>query len=223
VILRAIGPSLTAFGVDNAISDPQMTLFDGNGHAIASNNDWKESQQQEIEGSKLPPNSDLEAAIVTTLPVGAYTAIVSGVNNATGVGLVEVFDLDQASPARLANISTRGQVGTGSDVMIAGFIVGGSEPAAMVVRGIGPSLLAAGIAAPIENPTLELHLSGNNVVPNDNWRAAEENQLIGAALPPNEDVEPAIFTTLAPGAYTAILRGNDDTTGVGLVEVYDLE
>lgn len=127
-----------------------------------------------------------------------------------------------AGPARLANISTRGRVETGSEVMIGGFIVGGSEPAKMLVRGIGSSLRAAGVAEALEDPTLELHDAVGDVVTDDSWRSSQENQIIATTIPPKDDLEPAILQTLVPGAYTAILRGTNDSTGVGLVEVYNL-
>jgi hypothetical protein len=164
----------------------------------------------------------LESAIVATLAANStgYTAIVRGVNNTTGVGLVEVFDLDNTVDSKLANISTRGLVQTGDDVMIGGFIVLGADAQKVIVRAIGPSLPVVGKLA---DPTLELHdANGALLVSNDNWRDTQEAEIIATTIPPTNDAESAIVRTLAPAAYTAIVRGVNGTTGVALVEVYAL-
>lgn len=152
---------------------------------------------------------------------GAYTAVVSGANNGTGVGLVEVYDLDQAADSKLANISTRGLVQTGDDVMIGGFIVLGTEPTNSIVRAIGPSLPLPGT---LSDPTLELH-DGNGVLisSNDNWKDTQQAEIEAAALAPTSDLEAAIVVTLFPGAYTAIVGGKDNATGIALVEAYQLD
>jgi glucose/arabinose dehydrogenase len=224
VIVRAIGPSLTALGVPGALADPTLELHDHTGAVIAFDNDWKDSQQTEIQNSGLAPSNDLESAIVISLQPGAYTAIVSGINGTSGVGLVEVYDLDNAASPQLRNISARGLVQTGDNVMIGGFIVGNNIGAAsVIVRAIGPSLTALGVPGALADPTLELH-DGNGALigSNDNWQddADQAAQITASGLAPTDPLESAISTSLAPGAYTAIVRGKNNTSGVGLIEAY---
>jgi len=158
VILRAIGPSLTQFGVVDALADPVLEVHGSDGSVIASNDNWREAQESEINATGLAPQDDLEPAIIATLDPDAYTAIVSGKDETSGVGLVEGYDLGQAADSQLANISTRGFVETGSNVMIGGFILGnGSGTTNILVRAIGPSLSLAGVSAALADPTLELH------------------------------------------------------------------
>ena len=224
VIVRGIGPSLANFGVPGVLADPTLELHAGDGTLLASNDNWKTDQQTEIETSGLQPTDDLESAIVATLPAdgAGYTAIVKGTSGATGVGLVEVYDLDQAANSKFANISTRGFVDTGDNVLIGGFIIGGGS-AQVILRGIGPSLTAFGVAGALQNPTLELHDSlGTLVSADDNWKDSQQAEITATGLQPTDDRESAILATLPPGAYTAIVRGFNDTTGVGLVEVYNL-
>jgi hypothetical protein len=223
VIVRAIGPSLPVSG---ALVDPTLELHDGNGALIASNDNWRSNQEAEIIATTIPPSNDLESAIVATLPANssAYTAIVRGVNNGTGIGLVEAYDLDQAVDSQLANISTRGFVETGDDVMIGGFIIGGADDttiSTVVVRAIGPSLSDFGVANALQNPTLELHDSTGAIIGfDDDWKDSQQAEIEATGLAPTDDRESAIEATLAPGAFTAIVRGINNTTGVGLVEVY---
>lgn len=194
---------------------------------IAVNDNWKDApNRQEIIDSNLAPTHDLESAILMTLPANSstYTAIVRGANGGTGVGLVEAYDLDPTVDSRLANISTRGVVQTGENVMIAGFIVVGSTPERMIVRAIGPSLTT--VPNRLANPTLELR-NGNGALlqSNDDWMDAPNRQeIIDSTLAPTDDLESAILMTLPAGnsGYTAIVRGANSTTGVALVEVYSL-
>ena len=225
VIIRAIGPSLQQAGVSGALADPVMELRSASGALITSNDDWKENQRAEIESTGIPPQNDLESAIVRTLPAGSYTAIVRGKNAGTGVGLVEVYDLDTPADSRLVNISTRGFVETGSNVMIGGFILGNhSAPARVIVRAIGPSLSQAGISGALADPTLELRdTNGELVRSNNNWRDTQQADIQGTGIPPQHDLESAIIADLPPSPYTAVARGVNDTTGVGLVEVYHLQ
>ena len=217
LIVRAIGPSLP---LDGKLADPQLGIYSGN-TLIAANNNWKDTNQQEIAATKLQPSNDLESAAVVTLNPGAYTAIVSDVNGGTGVGLVEVYDLEPLGQARLANISTRGLVQTGDNVMIGGFILRGAAPQKLIVRAIGPSLPVEGKLA---NPQLALfNGNGDQIAANDNWRSDQEGDIAATGVPPADDLEAAVVRTLDPGAYTAIVSGVDDTTGVGLVEVYALD
>ena len=225
VIVRAIGPALTPFGVAGALMDPTLELngFDG---SVTTNDDWKDDQQTEIEATGLQPTNDAESAIVQTLAPGAYTAIVRGAGGTTGIGLVEAYDLDQPADSKLANISTRGFIDTGDNVMIGGFIIGpeGLGDASVLVRAIGPSLGNFGVANALQDPTLELRDgSGTLLTSNDDWKESEQAEIEATGLAPSVDAESAILATLPPGGYTAIVRGVADATGVGLVEVYHLE
>jgi hypothetical protein len=230
VILRAIGPSLTAHGVPGALRDPTLELHDHTGAIIAFNDNWRDTQQSVIQATGLAPVDIRESAIVQTLAPAAYTAIVRGSGGTSGVALIEAYDLDPSGNSKLANISTRGFVGTGDDVMIGGFIVGGglgvngAGSEEVVVRGIGPSLTRAGVPNALQDPTLELH-DGNGalIASNDNWRATQQSEIQATGLAPSDDRESAILATLVQGNYTVILRGKNNTTGVGLVEVYKVQ
>lgn len=228
VLLRAIGPSLAQSGVPDVLADPVLELHGTGGFATIVDDNWRDDPAQEalIIATGIPPSNDLEAAIVATLNPGAYTAIVRGKNNTSGVGLVEVFDLSQAFPAKLANISTRAFVATASNIVIAGFILGnhsGSDRVA--VRGIGPSLTAVGVSNALADPTLELRDQNAALLfSNNDWQdnPAQAAALIAAGLAPSNPSESGIVATLPPGLYTALLTGVNSGTGVGLVEVYDL-
>jgi Carboxypeptidase regulatory-like domain/Beta-propeller repeat len=221
VIVRAIGPSLPLAG---ALADPVLELHGPGAFATITNDNWRSDQQAEIIATGIPPTNDLESAIVATLPANssAYTAIVRGVNNGTGIGLVEAYDLDRSVDSKLANISTRGLVQTGDNVLIAGTIILGQTSQNVIVRAIGPSLNVTGKLA---DPTLELRDGNGGLVrSNDNWRSDQEAEIIATGIPPTNDLESAIVATLpANGAsYTAIVRGVNNTTGVAVVEVYAL-
>lgn len=226
-MIRAIGPSLTAAGVADALADPMLELHASDGPIITANDNWKDVQQAEIEATGIPPQNDLESAIVATLHPGNYTAIVTGKNQTTGVGLLEIYDLDQAVDSKLANVSTRGLVQTGDNVLIGGFIFGGSNGSAdVVVRAIGPSLTKAGINNVLADPILALHNSNGTITAsNDNWKDDEPQahviKVVGLA--PTDDRESAIAITLPPGAYTAVVAGKNGGTGIGLVEIYNLK
>ena len=221
IIVRAIGPSLSSFFPD-ALTDPVLELRDSSGALIRSNDNWRSDQEAEIIATGIPPSNDLESAIVATLPANnsAYTAIVRGVNNGTGVGVVEAYDLDRTVNSKLANISTRGFVQTGDNVLIGGLIVLGQNPLRIIVRAIGPSLSITGKLA---DPTLELRdANGALIRANDNWRSDQQAEIIATGIPPTNDLESTIVQNLAPGSYTAIVRGVNGTTGIALVEVYAL-
>ena len=227
LLLRAIGPSLTGSGVPNALADPVLELHGPGAFVTITNDSWRDDPVQEalIIASGIAPSNDLESAFDVILNPGTYTAIVSGKNNTTGVGLIEVYDLSPAAPAKLANISTRAFVGSGSDIVIAGFILGGgNDNDRIAVRGIGPSLTAVGVPNALADPVLELR-NGNGVliISNNDWHdnPVQASDLIAAGLAPTNDLESGISTTLPPGTYTALLAGLNDGTGVGLVEVYD--
>jgi uncharacterized protein GlcG (DUF336 family) len=225
LLVRAIGPSLAQFGVAGVLADPALEIHDQTGAVIASNNAWQSSQKAEIEASGLVPINDAEAAVRLTLAPGAYTAVMSSETGAVGVGLVELYDLSAASDSMLANISTRGFVGTQDDVMIGGFIIGGSTGfAKVVVRAIGPSLASLGVSDALVDPMLELHDSnGALLAANDNWQDTQAVELQATALAPSDSREAATVAWLTPGAYTAIVQGKGGQTGVGLIEVYSLQ
>jgi hypothetical protein len=219
VLLRAIAPSLN---VPGKLADPTIELFNSSGQVIRTNDNWGDSEnKQAIIASTIPPGDSLESAILVNLDPGAYTAIVRGVNNTTGIGVVEAYDLDRTADSKFANISTRGVVETGDDVMIAGFIIVGSKQQNVIVRAIGPSL---SVDEKLGDPTLALH-DGNGVLlrSNNDWRTEQEADIIATTIPPGNDVESAIVTSLLPGPYTAIVRGVNDTTGIAVVEVYALQ
>jgi hypothetical protein len=224
VLLRAIGPSLTQSGVPDALADPVLELHGPGGFATINNDNWRDDpvQQAAILATGIPPTNNLESAIDTTLNPGAYTAIVRGKNNTSGVALIEVYDLSQAVAAKLANISTRAFVSTGDNIVIAGFVLGGnSGDDKVVVRGLG----ATGVANPLADPTLELRdANGALIGSNNDWQdnATQAAGLTAANLAPPNTLDAAIMATLPPGLYTALLAGRNNSTGVGLVEVYDL-
>ena len=219
VILRAIGPSLPM--VDKML-DPTLELYNSSGGVVATNDNWGQSANQvEIAASGVAPTHPNESAILINLAPGSYTAVLRGVNQTTGTAVVEAYDLDSAANSKLANIATRAFVQTGDNVLIGGLIVVGQASTNVIVRAIGPSLPVAGAMA---NPTLELR-DGNGAVigSNDNWRTTQQAAIIATGVPPTHDLESAIVTSLQPGAYTAIIRGVTGTTGVAVVEVYDLD
>jgi hypothetical protein len=226
VLIRGIGPST---GVAGALADPTVELHDGGGALIASNDNWQTTviggvitsdQVAEIQATGAAPTNTAESALIATLAPGNYTAQIRGANGTTGIGVSEAYDLDLPSAAKLANVSTRGFVQTGDNLMIGGFIIV-NNPVRVVVRGIGPSL--TGVANVLADPTLELHNgNGTLVLANDNWRQTQEAELTATTLQPTNDLEAALVITLQPGSYTAQLRGNNSTTGIGLVEVYAL-
>jgi hypothetical protein len=222
VILRGLGPSLS--GLNSVLADPVLELRGPNGSLITRNDNWKDTQRTEIEKSTVAPTEELEAAIVASVAPGNYTAVLSGRNGTTGIGLVEMYDLDLMSESKLANISTRGFVQTGNNVMIAAFILGnGAAAEKVVVRAIGPSL--TGIAAFLTDPTLGLHDgNGAQFISNDNWKddATQAAQLVALGVAPHNDLESALVTTLPPGQYTAIIAGKNGATGVAVGELYHL-
>lgn len=226
VIIRAIGPSLATFNVPNVLADPVLELHGPGAFATIRNDNWRESQNTEVEATGIPPGNDLESAIVATLAPGPYTAIVAGTSNASGIGLVEVYDLNQSVDSRLANLSTRAFVNLGDNIVIAGFILSvGSGADRVVVRGIGPSLTAAGLANPLADPALELRdANGVLLISNNDWQddAAKAAEISKVGLAPSNEHESALVVILPPGLYSALLSGNDGGTGIGVVEVYDL-
>ncbi len=224
VAIRALGPSLSNFGVTRPLADPRLELRDATGGTIAKNNSWRGAQAGQIVETGLMPPSELEAAIVRALSPGAYTASVTDEHGGSGVGLLEIYDLDRQSNSRLGNISARGFVGRGDDVLIGGFIIAGTAAQApILVRAMGPSLASAGVTDALPDPTLELRdMNGALVASNNDWRDSQAAEVLGSSLAPPSDKEPAAVANVAPGAYTAVVRGRHRTTGIAVLEVYRL-
>ena len=225
VLLRAIGPSLANFGIADPLADPVLELHASDGTLITSNDNWNTPPAPDIEATGLAPTNPLESAILVTLDPGLYTAVVTGKAGGTGVGLVEAYDLDQSATSQLGNLSTRGFVDTGNNVMIGGFILGpdGAPDASVLVRAIGPSLIPFGVTDALADPVLELHdANGTLIKSNDNWNTPPAPDIEATGLAPTNPLESAILTSLPPGGYTAIVAGKGGLTGVALVEVYRL-
>jgi hypothetical protein len=231
VVLRGLGPSLVNSGIPavQVLNDPVLELHGPNGALITSNDNWKDSpQRSQFEGGPFQPTDDRESVILATLPPGAYTAILSGADGTAGIGIVEVYDNNQAADSDLANISTRGFVLTGNEVMIGGFMLGGNNnPTDIAVRALGPSLANYGLNNLLADPTLELHNSnGTIMVSNDDWLddPASAAQLTAHGLGLQNVKESGIFTSLAPpGQFTAVVAGKNGGIGIALVEIYNLK
>jgi len=242
VIIRAIGPELTGFGVPNVLADPILELHDSTGALIASNDNWQhtiiggiitEDQVREIMATRRAPRDPRESAIIADLPAGNYTAIVRGVNNTMGVALVEAYDLSPESNSILGNISTRSLVQTGDNVMIGGFIVQGTQAKRVILRAIGPELSQYNVPNPLLDPALELHdSSGALIASNDDWQhtiiggiitSDQVREIRSSGYAPRDGRESAIIATLPPGNYTGIAHGKNIVIGIALVEVYDLD
>ena len=225
VMVRAIGPSLGGT-VPNALADPILELHNANG-LIATNDNWSTgSQASEISASGLAPTNARESAIVATLPSGSYTAVVRGSQNGSGNGLIEVYELD-GNANRLINMSSRGRVGAGNDAMIGGLIVRGANVKRGIVRAIGPSLGTGpnAIAGSLGDPVLEIYdVYGSLLISNDNWTSSSQyNEIVGTGLQPPSPSESAIVVGCGPGNYTAVVRGRNNSAGIALIEVYDLD
>jgi hypothetical protein len=227
VVIRGIGPTLTRFGFSSSevLADPTLELHGPGSFQTVMNNNWKDTQENQIKATGLAPTNDFEAAIDVTLAPGHYTAVLRGNGTGKGIALVEVYDVETGAASRLANLSTRAHVGTGSNVVIGGFILGNDQgDDRIVVRGLGPSLSASGVTNPLMDPTLELRNNNGTLLrTNNDWQddSAQATEIAAAGLAPSNMKESAIAATLSPGLYTAILAGVNDGTGIGLVEVYD--
>jgi hypothetical protein len=243
VLIRAIGPSLTPFGVPDALTDPTLELRNNNGALLAENDDWRDTQETEIAATGIPPSDDRESAIVHHLAPGAYTAIVRGQNGLIGVALVEAYRLadvptptptpaptptptptpSPTPPAKFNSLSSRAMVGTGDSIVLNAFLITGPGPKGVIVRGLGPSLADFGVPGVLGNPVLELYgPSGFATISNNNWRDTQEAEIQATGIPPTNDFEAAIVATLDPGSYTVVLRGVNNTTGRGLCDLHDL-
>jgi hypothetical protein len=226
ILLRGIGPSLSN-SVADPLQDPTLELHQGS-TTLATNDNWKtrpdgSSQQAEIEATTIPPTNDLESALLATLPANgaAYTAILRGKNDTIGIGVVEAYDLGENANSRLANISTRGFVESGDNLLIGGFIVGNGT-ARVILRAIGPSLVNSGVANPLLDPILDLHNSDGTTITNDDWQTTQKSEIQATGIPPKDARESAIVSTIPPGNYTAVVRGKNNTTGIAVVEVYNI-
>ena len=233
ILLRAIGPSLSQSGLTGVLADPVLELHDQTGAIIGTNDNWQTTQLggvivadqvEAIQATTIPPNDPTEAAIVAELNPGAYTAVVRGAGNETGLGLAELYDLSESVPAAVSNLSTRGFVQTGANLLIGGFILGGVEASTVVVRALGPSLAQAGLTDALTDPVLDLRDSnGVLIASNDNWADTQQSELQAAGLAPTDAHEAAIYQSLSPGVYSATVSGKNSGVGVGLVEVYRLQ
>lgn len=222
VLIRGLGPSTKVAG---ALADPTLTLFDKNGTVVGSNDDWKSDQQQAIEATGISPQYNSETAIVTSLNDGNYTAQLSGAKGSTGIGLLEIYDIDRFAPGygRLVNISTRGSVGSGDNVLIGGGVVRGDVVQNVIVRAIGPDLVQPGVRNALQDATLELRDdNGTLLASNDDWRSDQQDAVTATGVPPQDDRDSAIISALLPGQYTAVLHGKNDQAGLALIEFHNL-
>ena len=223
VLIRGLGPSLTSSGVPSVLADPTLTLFDVSGNSQTSNDDWKQAPNSaEIMSSGLAPTNDKESAILVTLSPGQYTAQLAGTNNGTGNGIIEIYDVSNTTGATLANLSTRGYVGTNDDVLIAGVAIGNGDSPIMVFRVLGPSLANFGVVNPLLDPTLQLFDSnGTSIGFNNDWKIPQIQAVQAVNLAPSDNRESAIVNAfLGPGNYTAVVRGVNNTTGVAVIEAF---
>ncbi len=232
ILIRAIGPSLIPFGIADAVANPTLAIFNSNNVKIASNDNWKMTQIggiigadqfAEINGSGLAPGNDLESAIVANLTPGSYTAVVRGVGDTVGTGVVDAYDLSAGAAARLANIATRGLIQPGDKLMIAGFIVQ-NGPVRAVILATGPSLIPFGITNALPDTTLQLRDQNGVIVrEDDDWQSDQKTALEATGLQPSDPKEAAIVVTIPPGQYTAQVRGKPEGTGIGVVQVFFLQ
>lgn len=223
VLIRGLGPSLP---VSDPLQDPILELHDSTGAILATNDNWKSTQQPDIQATGLAPSDDHESAIVASLAAGNYTAVLRGTSDSTGVGQVEIYDLDPPNGGEFANLSVRAEVDTGDNVLIDGVILQGSTPKRILFRALGPSLKtnSTPVAGRMDDPTMELHdVNGTLIASNDNWKDASNASDVQATLPPPDDHESAILVSIGPGNYTSIVRGVNNTTGIALNEIYKVD
>ena len=223
IFLRALGPSLVSAGIGNALPDPVLELYAADGSLITRNDNWVESANKpEIEATRAAPSNKLESAIITTLDAGTYTLVLRGKEDVTGVGLVEIYDLDPGSGPQIINMSTRGWVEPADNVMIGGFVLGpeGSLDASLLIRAIGPALAEQGVIDSLSDPVLELHdANGALIRRNDNWKLDQQSAIVATGAAPADDRESAIIASLPPGNYTVMVAGKNGQSGVVLLEI----
>jgi hypothetical protein len=224
VAIRGLGPSIQngSTPIPGRLTDPVLELHDATGAVISTNDNWRGAQAAEIQNRGLAPLDERESVIIASLPAGSYTAVLRGAGGSTGIGLIEVYDLDQRADSRLLNLSARGFVGTGADVLIGG-LTGRSVTKRLLLRALGPELAGHGVAGRLTDPALELH-DGNGAIlaANNNWKdASNSSEITGLGLAPSDDREAAILISFPPGVYTAIVRSPGELgTGVALLEAY---
>jgi hypothetical protein len=227
VIIRALGPTLARYNIGDVLADPVLELHGPGAFATITNDNWRDTQEDEIQVTGIPPTNDLESAIVATLVPGAYTAIVRGNGSTSGIALVEVYDLNQGVDSKLANLSTRALVGTGDEIVIAGFLLSDESASnTVVVRGIGPSMAPGSfpVSVALADPMLELRdTDGTLLSANNDWQdnPVQAAEITALGLAPTNNLESGITVSLPPGLYTALLSGENNDTGIGVVEVYD--
>ena len=224
ILIRGLGPSL-AGSVPDPLQDPTLELYDSTGAAIDFNDNWQDTEAAQISGTGIPPEHDREAALIRTLPPGAYTVVERGVSDSTGNALFELYDLDADSDAQLVNLSTRGRVGSADNVMIGGFVIGGAPSrTTILVRALGPSLTTKGVSDALADPAMVVRdANGSAVEANDNWGDTQRTQIETLGLTPESERESAALLSVGPGNYTAVVEGVGSATGVGLVELYNLQ
>ena len=218
--------TLAGFGVPSPLANPTLSLYDHTATLVATNDNWKDTQQAQIQATGLAPSNDFESAILATLSPGAYTAFLQGKGATTGIGLAEIYDVDPSANAQATNLSARGFVGSGNDVLIGGIIIHGPTGSMqrVLVRALGPSLGGGGVASPLANPMLSLRdANGNVIANNDNWQDSQQADIAATEKAPPNMKESAILALLAPGNYTAVVRGVNNTSGDGLLEVFALQ
>lgn len=223
VLIRAIGPSLSARNIPNPLQDPVLELHDSSGK-VTVNDNWKSTQESEIQQPGLAPTDNRESAIVATLPPGNHTAIIKSVNSSGGIGVIEIYDL-QTEVGELGNLSVRGNAQLGDDAVFAGIIIGAGEARRVFLRALGPTLKAFGVPEALNDTTLEFRdVNGVLIGSNDNWKdASNASDITATGLAPTINEESAILTTLGPGRYTSIVRGANNSTGIGLAEFFKLD
>jgi hypothetical protein len=223
VVLRGLGPSIN---VPGKLEDPVIQLYNSSNVNIGGNDDWK-TDQQNVQSTGLAPSNDRESALVITLNPGTYTIVMRGKDNGSGIGVVEVYDVNVAANSRLANVSTRGFIGINDNVLIGGFFAGPQTAAVtgVVFRALGPSLATFNVPQPIQDPTIEIHnRDGDIVASNDDWQSSQKSEIEATGLQPSDSRESAIvMRNFEPGPYTAIVRGKNNTVGIGLIEIYDVQ
>ena len=225
-VVRVLGPSLTTFGLPGVVADPRLEVHVSGSGLFASNDNWHtDSSAGELQSLGLAPKDDRESALKRSFASSqqqqAFTVVAYPVSDA-GIGVLETYDLDKFEETRLANISTRGFVGTDDNVLIGGFVLsGGNGTGVLLLRAIGPSL--SDIPNRLGDPMIELRDDQGSVLAmNDNWKDSQESEIRGTSIPPTNDYESALLVELSSGTYTAIVRGSGGTSGIGLVEVYNL-
>lgn len=223
IVLRGLGPSLRRAGLTNVLANPSLQLYDINQTVLAQNDDWQDSQETEITNTGIAPTDPLESAIVITLTSGRYTAVLADRNAGSGLGLIEVYNLNSNANATFSNISTRGFVGVDPNSLIGGIITDKSGTSNLVVRALGPTLSSAGLTGVLQDPTLTVYdTNGAVIAANDNWQDEQSDTISSTGLAPEDNRESAIYLSLTSGRYTAIVRGKNGTSGIGLVEFYRL-